>query len=393
MEYRRRSVVLDTRTLEDQLPADRAGPAQAFLDALPQWDLETLHPPDWPLSPMVTQVVEAILPGLNEDGRRLYDERSLALLALGRAAWTGFDLELAVNGVVGDYLDTADTVDETLRPVAPDLALPDASARRLADEHRALDEAQRRRRARLNTLALEARKGELLADLDFLSEQLSSDRPRRRQVDLVREWVEDAETDGELDDLIADVDQLREAAPILPDQDHDEPSDWWCPSCQRLLDDNDQEAGICLVCGEADQVRPATTSSSPALGPLPYTRAALRGSWGLSRPPLEPPAGQHLPDQHRLHEMTWLVWTRHYSGQEPLQYNGSVLQDPARGRAPGVRGHEGLCGCPVSWPSLLGALDVPRAGEGIGSQAAPGKAFCVYPCVLGRLGTDPSYPG
>jgi hypothetical protein len=168
-EYRRRSVVLDTRTLEDELPADRAGPAQAFLDALPRWDLETLRPPDWPLPPIVTRVVEAILPGLNEDGQRLHDERSLALLALGRAAWTGFELDRAMDCVVGDYLDTAATVGETTRPPGPELMLSDAMTRRMAEERRARIAAEHRRQARLDTLALEARKGELLADFDALA--------------------------------------------------------------------------------------------------------------------------------------------------------------------------------------------------------------------------------
>jgi hypothetical protein len=109
--------------------------------------------------------------------------------------------------------------------VAANLALPDAFARRLTDEHRARDEAQHRRRARLNTLALEARKGELLADLDVLDERLSSDPARRHQVDLARESIEDAETPEELDDLVGDLDELREAAPIVSDEDDDEATD------------------------------------------------------------------------------------------------------------------------------------------------------------------------
>jgi rubrerythrin len=259
LEYRRRSVVFDTRAIEGDLPVNRSRPFRDFLDALPRWDIDQLVPPDWPLGPILDAVNATIIPGLNEDGRRLYDEGTLALLVLGRAAWTGLGLEQAVQAVVADYLDTAATVDETLRPVATNLALPDAFARRLADEHRARDEAERRRRARLDTLALEARKGQVLADLDALAEQLSSDGPRLRQIDVVRAWVEGAETAEELHDLIGDLGELREATPIVSDEDDEEAADWWCPSCGRLLDDEDEEAGVCPVCGEAEQVRPATT--------------------------------------------------------------------------------------------------------------------------------------
>jgi hypothetical protein len=260
LEYRRRSIVFDTRAMEDALPVNRSRPARDFLDALPRWDIDQLVPPDWPLAPILDAVNATIIPGLNDDGQRLYDEGALALPVPGRAAWTGLGLEQAVQAVVADYLDTAETVDEILRPLATSLALPDAFARRLADERGARDEAARRRRARLDSLALEAREGKQLADLDALAEKLNSDRPRRRQVDLVREWVEEeVGTDEELDELIGDLDELQEARPILSDQDHDEPTDWWCPSFRRLLDDEDQEAGLCVVCGEADQVRPATT--------------------------------------------------------------------------------------------------------------------------------------
>jgi hypothetical protein len=159
LEYRRRSIVFDTRAIEDDLPVNRSGPARAFLAALPRWNIDQLVPPDWPLDPILDAVNTTIIPGLKADGQRLDDEGTLALLVLGRAAWTGLGLEHAVQAVVADYLDTADTVDETLRPVATKLALPEAFARRLADEHRARDEADRRRQVRLRTLALEARKG------------------------------------------------------------------------------------------------------------------------------------------------------------------------------------------------------------------------------------------
>jgi hypothetical protein len=255
LEYRRRSIVFDTRAVEDDLPVNRSRSARDFLDALPRWDIDQLVPPVWPLAPSQTPSTPRSIQGLNEDGRRLYDEGTLALLLLGRAAWAGLGLEEAVQAVVADYLDTADTVDETLRPVATNLALPDAFARPLADEHRARDDAERRRRARLDTLALEARKGELLADLAF-AEQLSSDRPRRCQVDLARQWVEDVETDDELDDLIGDLDELREAAPIISAEIENERTNWWCPSCQRLVDDEEE---ACAVCGEAEQIRPGTT--------------------------------------------------------------------------------------------------------------------------------------
>jgi hypothetical protein len=85
---------------------------------------------------------------------------------------------------------------------------------------------------------------------------LSSNPARRRQVDLVGLWIEDAETAEELSDLITDLEELREAAPILSDDHHDEPTDWWCPSCRRLLDDEEE---ACSVCREMDAIRPATT--------------------------------------------------------------------------------------------------------------------------------------
>lgn len=68
-------------------PTEPARP-QVFLDALPQCDLEVPQLRDGPLPPIVTWVVEAILAGLSENGRRLYGERSLALLRPGRGAIT-----------------------------------------------------------------------------------------------------------------------------------------------------------------------------------------------------------------------------------------------------------------------------------------------------------------
>jgi hypothetical protein len=256
-EYRRRSVVLDTRTLEDELPADRAGPAQAFLDALPRWDLDALQPPDWPLPPIVTKVVEAILPGLNEDGQRLYDERSLALLALGRAAWTGFELDGAVDGVVGDYLDTADTVFETFRPTSPQLTLPDATAQRLADERRAAEEAEDRRQARVDTLAQDARKGNLIDELANLAKAAKGNRAQMRQIRRVKTWIDDTETAEELDELEDDLDALREARPVTSDHDRFVPTAWWCARCHRVL--GPHELDSCASCGQIDEIMPANT--------------------------------------------------------------------------------------------------------------------------------------
>ena len=255
-EYRRRSVVLDTRSLEDELPADRAGPAQAFLDALPRWDLETLLPPDWPLPPIVTQVVDAILPGLNEDGQRLYDERSLALLALGRTAWTGFELDRAVDGVVGDYLDTADSVFETFRPTSPQLTLPDATARRLADERRAADETETRRQDLADALDLEARKGRLLNELADFAQAATEDRAQLRQIRAVENLIEEARTATDLDMLEDDLEALREARSVTSDDDRSAPQAWWCSRCRRLLGPDEIDA--CALCNDAEEVIPAT---------------------------------------------------------------------------------------------------------------------------------------
>jgi hypothetical protein len=112
-EYRRRSIVLDTRPLEAHLPDDRATPAQRFRETLPRWEIDAIHPPDWPHSQIIEAVIPTVLPGLNDDGRRLYDERGLPLLVLGRAALTGLDLEHSVQAVVGDSLDCAATVGES----------------------------------------------------------------------------------------------------------------------------------------------------------------------------------------------------------------------------------------------------------------------------------------
>ena len=187
----------------------------------------------------------------------LYGEGTLGLIVLGRAAWSGLCLQHAVDAVVSDNLDTADTVNETGRPTSPQLVLPDATARRLADERRSADEAETRRRDLADTFDLEARKGRLLNELTDFAKAAKEDRAKLRQIRAVENLIEDAETAADLDMLEDDLEALQEARPITSDQDRSSPQTWWCSRCRRLLGPN--EVDTCALCGEVDQVIPAST--------------------------------------------------------------------------------------------------------------------------------------
>jgi hypothetical protein len=54
----------------------------------------------------------------------------------------------------------------------------------------------------------------VLVDLDALGEQSRSDRPSTARSELVKQWIEGAETGEEPDNLVVDLEELREAAPI-----------------------------------------------------------------------------------------------------------------------------------------------------------------------------------
>ncbi|MGH9068208.1 MAG: helix-turn-helix domain-containing protein, partial [Acidimicrobiales bacterium] len=142
-EYRRRSVVLDTTGLV--MPTDLHRRAQAFLDLLPVLDLDALAPPATHCAEeVIDAMVEALRAALSPAGWAMADERGLALMTLGRTAWSGaLQLEAAMT-VADDYVTVAETVGETARPVPVGASvLPSAEARRKADAT-----AQARQRAR-----------------------------------------------------------------------------------------------------------------------------------------------------------------------------------------------------------------------------------------------------
>lgn len=173
-EYRRRSVVLDTSPLVDQLGEVHIA-ARRFLGTLPRLDLASLVPPAAELPEgLADELVAQLRAGLSEDGWRMADERGLALLVLGRAGRTGADMHAALADVIGDYLDAASTVGETAAPPSQALTVPDAGARRDAaarhveherDRARAEREAQRELAARVAAVVDELERSRPAPDL------------------------------------------------------------------------------------------------------------------------------------------------------------------------------------------------------------------------------------
>jgi hypothetical protein len=199
-----------------ELPADRAGPGLPGRPA-------PVEPRD-PSSPGLAASSHCHPGGRNhsagpdENGQRRYEERSLALPALGRASWTGLDF---VRAVTAWSATTSTPPSRPSGPPAPQLTLPDATARRLADERRAADETESRRQAGTEVLDLGACKGDLL------------------------------------DELENGLEALRAARPVTSGDNRSAPQAWWWSGCRRLL--RPDEVDACALCDEADELIPAST--------------------------------------------------------------------------------------------------------------------------------------
>jgi predicted Zn-ribbon and HTH transcriptional regulator len=285
-EYRRRSVVLDTTRLVDEL-AELGPCARRFLDSLPVLDLGSLRVPRGSLTDAVVDyLAQALRAGLSDTGWRMADERSLGLLVGARFAVFGLDPVTAVRAVVSDYLDVAETVDETPRAPGPIEPAPYAKARRLAASEKAQRERDERGRERAQAMRLAVSRAEVLDVLhqatpdpdDHLGAARSEAVSLAARIAEAVRWLEDAETMGDLDELADDLVELIDEAHAWRDThpmyDHDEVID------AEGWDDDECDTGpyVCRNCGnpfdEPEVDENGRTWRCPSCGvPKPLSRA------------------------------------------------------------------------------------------------------------------------
>jgi len=120
-EYRRRSVVLDTRAIRSQL-VDVAPAVRQILrpGVLPVLSLTEHAPPAVELpEKLLVEVVAALRCGLTEEGFSQLDEQAFEKMGLGRAALARCDLRTAAFATVLDYLACAGTVGEASGTTPP----------------------------------------------------------------------------------------------------------------------------------------------------------------------------------------------------------------------------------------------------------------------------------
>jgi predicted RNA-binding Zn-ribbon protein involved in translation (DUF1610 family) len=116
-----------------------------------------------------------------------------------------------------------------------------------------------------------------------VAEVLIHDPARLHQLQTIRDWVEDADSMVELDELLADLDQLRQ-----PQQASFASTAWWCLGCKRILvaDEDFDNDGDCAHCG-SDEIYEATRWRQ--LSSIFSAAPSLPGS----TPTLAIPSGDH----------------------------------------------------------------------------------------------------
>jgi hypothetical protein len=311
-EYRRRSVVLDTTRLVEDL-AELGPSARRFLDSLPVLDLGSFRvPPRTSTDAVVDYLAKALRAGLSDTGWRMADERSLALLVGARFAVFGLDPVTGIRSVVSDYLDVAETVDETPSAPGPVEPAPDAKARRLASSERAQRERDERGRERAQAMRLAVSRAEVL---DVLRQAIPDpdDHPgagRREAVSLVARiaeavrWVEDADTSGDLDELADELVELVDEAhawwathPIIDrdevidaqgwDDDECATGPYVCRNCGNPFDEPDiHENGYTWRCPSCGVPKPLSPRHSESLRIIETTAGlrVLTGPVPIARP-------------------------------------------------------------------------------------------------------------